>query len=112
MAIWLGSGSCCRARGRGCLLWSFAYLAVRNPFALVWLLARSRRSKELEILVLRHELAMLRRQPRRPKLTRAGSGVAGGAEPLTAAGRLVGLPGQAGDAAALAPSAGRSPLDV
>jgi putative transposase len=53
------------------LLWSFAYLAVRNLFALVWLLARPRRSKELEILVLRHELAMLRRQPRRPKLTRA-----------------------------------------
>jgi putative transposase len=52
------------------LLWSFAYLAVRNLFALVWLLARPRRSKELEILVLRQELAMLRRQPRRPKLTR------------------------------------------
>jgi transposase InsO family protein len=53
------------------LLWSFAYLAVRNLFALVWLLARPRRSKELEILVLRHELAMLRRQTRQPKLTRA-----------------------------------------
>jgi hypothetical protein len=38
------------------LLWSFAYLAVRK-----WLLARPRRSKELEILVLRHELALLRR---------------------------------------------------
>jgi hypothetical protein len=37
----------------GCLLWSFAYLAVRNLFALVWLLARPCRSKELEILVLR-----------------------------------------------------------
>jgi putative transposase len=55
----------------GCLLWSFAYLGVRNLFALVWLLARRRRSKELEILVLRHELAMLRRQTRQPKLTRA-----------------------------------------
>jgi putative transposase len=53
------------------LLWSFAYLAVRNLFALVWLLARPRRLKELEILVLRHELAVLRRQERRPKLTRA-----------------------------------------
>jgi hypothetical protein len=53
------------------LLWSFAYLAVRNLLALVWLLARPRRSKELEILVLRHELAMLRRQRRQPKLTRA-----------------------------------------
>jgi len=35
------------------LFWSFVYLAVRNLFALVWLLARPRRSKELEILVLR-----------------------------------------------------------
>jgi hypothetical protein len=52
------------------LLWSFAYLVVRNLFALVCLLARRRRSKELEILVLRHELAILRRQAR-PKLTRA-----------------------------------------
>jgi putative transposase len=53
------------------LLWSFVYLAVRNLFALVWLLGRPRRSKELEILVLRHELAILRRQTARPKLTRA-----------------------------------------
>jgi putative transposase len=53
------------------LLWSFVYLVVRNLFALVWLLARPRRSKELEILVLRHELAILRRQASRPKLTRA-----------------------------------------
>lgn len=37
--------------GGAALLWSFVYLAVRNLFALVWLLARPRRSKELEILV-------------------------------------------------------------
>jgi putative transposase len=53
------------------LLWSFAYLAVRSLFALVLLTGRSRRSKELEILVLRHELAVLRRQSSRPRLTRA-----------------------------------------
>jgi putative transposase len=53
------------------LIWSFLCLVVRNLFALVWLLARPRRSKELEILVLRHELAILRRQAARPKLTRA-----------------------------------------
>jgi putative transposase len=53
------------------LLWSFAYLVVRNLFALVWLLARPRRSKELEILVLRHELSMLRRRAQQPRLTRA-----------------------------------------
>jgi putative transposase len=53
------------------LVWSFVYLVVRNLFALVWLPGRSRRSKELEILVLRHELAVLRRQASRPTLTRA-----------------------------------------
>jgi putative transposase len=53
------------------LLWSFAYLAVRSLLALVCLLGRSRRSKELEILVLRHELAILRRHSLRPRLTRA-----------------------------------------
>ncbi len=55
----------------GRLLWSFVYLIVRNLFALVWLLARRRCSKELEILVLRQELAILRRQRSRPRLTRA-----------------------------------------
>ncbi len=53
------------------MLWSFAYLVVRNLFALVWLLARPRRSRELEVLVLRHELAILRRRDSRPKLTQA-----------------------------------------
>ena len=53
------------------MLWSFVYLVARNLFALVWLLGRTRRSKEAEILVLRHELAILRRQAARPKLTPA-----------------------------------------
>lgn len=53
------------------MLRSFAYLVVRNLFALVWLLGRPRRSKELEILVLRHELAILCRQRPRPRLTQA-----------------------------------------
>jgi putative transposase len=74
-ATWLGSALLLSSLREGCLLWSFAYLAVRNVFALVWLLARPRRSKELEILVLRHELAMLRREARRPKLTRADRGL-------------------------------------
>jgi putative transposase len=45
------------------------YLVVKNLCAFVWLLTRPRRSKELEILVLRHELAVLRRNAARPTLT-------------------------------------------
>jgi putative transposase len=37
-------------------------------FALVLLLVRGDGSKELELLVLRHELSILRRQARRPQL--------------------------------------------
>jgi putative transposase len=48
---------------------------VRNLFALIWLLARPRRSKEFEVLVLRHELAMFRRHARQPNLTRADRGL-------------------------------------
>jgi putative transposase len=50
---------------------SIAYVVVCRLFALVLLLARSDRSKELEILVLRHELAIVRRQAPRPRLTDA-----------------------------------------
>jgi putative transposase len=45
--------------------WSFVYLGLCRLFQLVALLCRSERSKELEILLLRHELTILRRQPRR-----------------------------------------------
>lgn len=55
----------------GPLLWSFACVAVRGLLSLVVLFGRSSGSNELEILVLRHELAVLRRQSPRPKLTQA-----------------------------------------
>jgi putative transposase len=45
--------------------WPFVYLALCRLVQLVVLLCRSERSKEVEILLLRHELAILRRQPRR-----------------------------------------------
>ena len=50
---------------------SFLYLLARRVLALVALRFRSRRSKDLEIVVLRHELAILRRQVARPKLADA-----------------------------------------
>jgi hypothetical protein len=49
------------------LLVSLVYVVVCRLFALVVLLGRGERSKELEILVLRHELSVLRRQVNRPR---------------------------------------------
>jgi putative transposase len=51
------------------VLVSFVDVVACWLFALVLLLARGDRSKELELLVLRHELSILRRQARRPQLT-------------------------------------------
>jgi transposase len=45
--------------------WSFVYLGLCRLLQLVALLCRAERSKELEILLLRHELAILRRRRRR-----------------------------------------------
>src|SRR6266498_486953 len=50
---------------------SFAYWVVRRLFALLILFGRSERAKELEILMLRHELQVLRRQVGRPRLRSA-----------------------------------------
>jgi putative transposase len=53
------------------LLWSLVYVVVRRLLEFVVLVARRERSKELEILVLRHELSILRRQVARPRLSPA-----------------------------------------
>jgi hypothetical protein len=50
-----------RRRSRG-QLWTFGYLAVRRIFDLFLLSLRSERSKEVELLALRHEVEVLRRQ--------------------------------------------------
>ena len=48
---------------------SLAYVLVCRLFAFVVLLARGDRSKEIEILVLRHELSILRRQVGKPQFS-------------------------------------------
>jgi hypothetical protein len=50
------------------VFWSFGYLALRCLLQLVLLRPRSEGFKELEIVVLRQELAVLRRQAGRPQL--------------------------------------------
>ena len=50
------------------MLWSFVYLALGRVLDLITLCCRSAEGKEMEILVLRHELAVLHRQDPRPRL--------------------------------------------
>ena len=57
------------------MLFRLVYLTVSGVFAWLALLARSGRSKDLEILVLRHEIAVLRRQVTCPKPDWADRGV-------------------------------------
>jgi putative transposase len=50
------------------MIWSFVYLALHRLLELLVLCWRSTDAKEVEILVLRHQLAILRRQHPRPRL--------------------------------------------
>ena len=54
---------------------SFLYWAVSRVLELVVLCGRGERSKEVEILILRHELHVLRRQVARPRLGAADRAV-------------------------------------
>ena len=51
------------------MFWSLCYLVLRRLLRLAALRFRSDEFKELEIVVLRHELAVLRRQLARPELS-------------------------------------------
>ena len=51
------------------MFWSLSYLVLRRLLQLAVLRFRSDEFKELEIVVLRHELAVLRRQRDRPELS-------------------------------------------
>src|SRR4051794_41767872 len=50
---------------------SFAYWSLQRLLELVVLRCRSEREKEVEILLLRHQLRVLERQVARPQLTQA-----------------------------------------
>jgi putative transposase len=61
---------------------SFLYWALRSVLELVLLALRSDRTKEVEMLVLRHQLHVLRRQVSRPDLLDAGPRPARRRQPL------------------------------
>jgi hypothetical protein len=52
------------------MVWSVVYALVRNMFGIMLLWSRGEKAKDVELLVLRHEVAVLRRQVSRPALTR------------------------------------------
>src|SRR5579859_7396461 len=53
----------------------FAYFAVLRVFGWLALLARSDRTKDAEILILRHQVAVLQRQVKTPRLSWADRAV-------------------------------------
>jgi hypothetical protein len=94
------------------LLVSALYVVVCRLLELIVLVGRGDRAKELEILVLRHELSILRRQVARPRFESHDRLLLAAFSRMLPRRFLACVLGAAGDAPALAPSAGRSPVDL
>jgi putative transposase len=73
-----------------------AYLTLCRSIQLLALLARGDAAKDLELLVLRHQLSILRRQVPRPRLEPADRALLAAIQPRAAPIALVLLPCQAG----------------
>jgi hypothetical protein len=93
-------------------VWSLCYLVFRCVLQLLLLRSRSEGFKELEIVVLRHELSVLRRQTRRPTADDERSRLPRCGKSTVAAVELAIVPRLASDAASVAPAARRRALDL
>jgi hypothetical protein len=78
---------------------SLMYLLLRQVLPMLSQLARDGGAKDVEILVLRHQVAVLRRQVHRPDLQPGRPGGAGGIVAAAAPPALVGVLRDPGDAA-------------
>jgi hypothetical protein len=94
------------------LLVSALYVVVRRLLELIVLFGRRDRAKELEILVLRHEVSILRRQVKRPQLEPHDRLLLAAFSRMLPRRLLERILRSAGDAAVLASAAGRSALDL
>src|SRR5689334_20705673 len=90
---------------------SLVYLLLRQILQMLTQLARDGGAKDVELLVLRHQVAVLRRQVHRPRTPPGRLRGAGGPVPAAASRPPVGVLRHPGHAPALAPAAARPALD-
>ena len=94
------------------MLVSALYVVICRLLELIVLLGRKDRAKELEILVLRHELSILRRQVGRPHFEAHDRVLLGGVQPDASSPLLDCVLCPARNAPGVASPARRPPLDI
>jgi hypothetical protein len=98
-----------RSRGK---LWAFVYLAVEQLLRLLILFFRSEQSNGIELLALRHEVAVLRRQMGRPAYQPADRAMLAALSRLLPRSRWGTFGVTPGTLLALAPPTGGQTLDI